>query len=61
MMDDMTDEIVVSAKVLIESVEFDVNGANGKGGHGGLTSNETIRAAGKLRVMISRYEKSRRK
>lgn len=50
-------EIVAAAKKLIASVEFDVNGINGKGGNGGLTSNDTIRAAGELRIVLSRFEK----
>lgn len=41
---------------LIDSVEFDVNGVDGRGGHGGLTSNRTLKAAGALRQFICRLE-----
>lgn len=51
------DDLIKRAKKLIASVEFDVNGFQGKGGNGGLTSNDTIRAAGDLRVAISKIEK----
>jgi hypothetical protein len=45
------------ARKLVERVEFDVNGVNGKGGNGGLTSDDTLRAAGELRVVLSRIQK----
>lgn len=51
----MLDSILKAAKVLIDSVEYDVNGVNGKGGNGGLTSDKTLRAAGQLRIELSRY------
>ena len=47
-------DLVSGAKRLIDSVEFDVNGTHGKGGNGGLTSDQTIRSAGDLRIIISR-------
>lgn len=50
-------DLIRGAKALIDSVEFDVNGKNGKGGNGGLTSNDTLRMAGQLRVIISRIER----
>lgn len=53
----MTPDLIKAAKELIRCVEYDVNGMNGKGGNGGLTSNETIRAAGDLRVQLDRLEK----
>lgn len=53
----MRNEIIEVAKRLVESVEFDVNGLNGKGGHGGLTSDKTLRTAGELRVIIDRAER----
>lgn len=53
----MRNEIIDVAKRLIESVEFDVNGLHGKGGHGGLTSDKTLRTAGELRVIIDRAER----
>ncbi|RSC37318.1 hypothetical protein EGT36_08630 [Agrobacterium sp. FDAARGOS_525] len=49
----MTD-IVKAAKKLIDCVEFDMNGAGGKGGNGGLLSDTTLRAAHDLRVIMSR-------
>lgn len=55
----MIDDVLKAAKALIDSVEFDVNGINGKGGNGGLTSDTTIRAAGTLRVMMSRHANRR--
>ena len=51
--------VVDQAEKLIASVDFDVNGLHGKGGHGGLTSNDTIRAADELRLAISRWRKAR--
>lgn len=56
---DQIQPIIDCAKRLIASVEYDVNGHMGKGGHGGLTSNETIRSAGEMRVAIARYERSK--
>jgi hypothetical protein len=41
---------------LIRCVEFDVNGMNGKGGNGGLTSDDTLRAAGQLRMLLTKME-----
>lgn len=55
-----TDHLIKGAKKLIDSVEFDMNGRDGrdgKGGNGGLTSDQTIKAAGELRVIISRLGK----
>lgn len=49
----MTD-IIKAAKKLIDCVEFDMNGAGGKGGNGGLLSDATLRAAHDLRVIMSR-------
>lgn len=49
------EKVLAAAKVLIDSVEFDVNGTNGKGGNGGLTSDKTLHAAGALRLALSRY------
>lgn len=54
----MTDDLIKAAKTLIENVEFDVNGLHGKGGHGGLTSDKTLRSAGELRVIIDRVERA---
>lgn len=47
-------EVMHAAEKLVESVEFDVNGAMGKGGNGGLISDTSIKAAGALRVAINR-------
>lgn len=56
--DDMTKELLRLAKLLVESVEFDVNGVHGKGGNGGLTSDQTLKAAGQMRVLISKIERA---
>jgi hypothetical protein len=50
-------QLVALSKRLVERVEFDVNGIHGKGGNGGLTSDDTIRAAGEMRVLISKIER----
>ena len=47
--------LIMKAEKLIECVEFDVNGSAGRGGNGGLTSNDTIRASGALRAEIHRW------
>lgn len=52
----MIPELLITSKRLVESVEFDVNGTQGAGGHGGLTSDKTLRAAGDLRILIDRAE-----
>ncbi|WP_430256511.1 hypothetical protein [Neorhizobium sp. DAR64872/K0K18] len=57
-MTSIPDDVLKAAKKLITSVEFDVNGMNGKGGNGGLTSNDTLHAAGTLRLILSRHEKA---
>jgi hypothetical protein len=49
---------IAAARKLIQCVEFDVNGIHGKGGNGGLTSDDTLRAAGELRVLLSKMETS---
>lgn len=55
----MTDvsDLIKAAKKLIVAVSYDVNGIGGKGGNGGLTSNDTIRASDELRLLINRYER----
>jgi hypothetical protein len=50
----MTKDVMEAAKKLVDSVEFDCNGMNGKGGNGGLVSDPTIKAAGALRIALSR-------
>lgn len=54
----MIEDFKIAAKRLVESVEFDVNGLHGKGGHGGLTSDKSLRAAGELRIILDRLEKT---
>lgn len=49
------EDILASAERVMESVTFDVSGINGRGGNGGLTSTDTIRACDELRLVISRY------
>ncbi|WP_430251277.1 hypothetical protein [Neorhizobium sp. DAR64860/K0K1] len=51
--------LIVAAQKLVQSVEKDVNGIHGKGGNGGLTSDDTIRAAGEVRVLLSKLEDGR--
>lgn len=50
--------LLSAAQSLVDNIEFDVNGADGRGGHGGLTSNETLKAAGTLRQEIYRAHKA---
>lgn len=50
--------MIAAAKTLLDAVTYDVSGIDGRGGNGGLTSTETIRAADQLRLIISRYESS---
>lgn len=56
----MTD-FIKAAKKLIDCVEFDMNGAGGKGGNGGLLSDTTLRAAHDLRVIMSREAEREKK
>ncbi len=51
------DALLQKAQKLIEAVEFDVNGYKGRGGHGGLISNVTLRAAGILRAEIHKVKR----
>lgn len=44
--------LVAKTEELIDSVEFDVNGASGRGGHGGLISIETLKVTGELRQRV---------
>jgi hypothetical protein len=41
------------AQKLVDQVEYDVCGKNGKGGNGGLVSTETIRAADECRLVLN--------
>lgn len=49
------DDLIAAASKLAASVEYDMNGTAGQGGNGGLLSDQTLRAAGELRLAISRY------
>ncbi|WP_099863784.1 hypothetical protein [Pararhizobium haloflavum] len=53
------EELLKAAKKLIAAVDYDVNGIRGKGGNGGLTSTDTIRAADEARLAIYRYERKK--
>lgn len=53
-------DVIRAARALIDAVHFDLSGINGRGGNGGLTSTETVRAADELRLAIDRYEKTRK-
>jgi hypothetical protein len=52
-------DVIAAARKLINAVGFDVNGINGRGGNGGLTSTETVRASDELRLAIYRLERAR--
>jgi hypothetical protein len=49
--------VIAAARKLIDAVSFDVNGIDGRGGNGGLTSTETVRASDELRLAIYRFER----
>ncbi|MCZ4274008.1 hypothetical protein [Maritalea porphyrae] len=38
---------------LIDAITYDVTGTHGKGGNGGLVSNETIRACDQCRLVLN--------
>lgn len=46
--------LVDGADKLVDSVSYDVAGHHGRGGNGGLVSNDTIRACDELRVVLNR-------
>jgi hypothetical protein len=52
----MSKDVFETARKLVDSVEFDCNGVNGKGGNGGLLSDATLKASGACRVALSRAE-----
>ncbi len=56
-MDSAVKALVQAAEKLIGSVEFDVNGAAGRGGNGGLTSNDTMQSAGELRIAVHQVKR----
>lgn len=51
-------ELLAAARRLVDAVSFDMNGVDGRGGNGGLTSTATIRAADELRAEIDRVERA---
>lgn len=55
------DQVLAQAKALLKSVSFDDNGAmvagHYVGGHGGMLSRDTIKAADALRLSIDLYER----
>ena len=52
--------LLALSKRLVEHVEFDVTGVHGKGGNGGLTSDDTLRAAGEMRILLSKIREGDR-
>jgi len=50
-------QLAALVKDLIDAVEYDVNGHQGRGGNGGLTSNETINAAYRCSARLNRLRK----
>lgn len=51
---DIVDELITLGRKLSDAVEYDVNGKNGKGGNGGLVSNETIKANGNFVRLLNK-------
>jgi hypothetical protein len=51
---DVVDELIKLGRKLSDAVEYDVNGMNGKGGNGGLVSNETIKANGNFVRLLNK-------
>jgi hypothetical protein len=47
-----------AAQKLIDAVTFDMHGIDGRGGNGGLISNETLRAADELRLALYRAQQT---
>lgn len=52
----MTEDIYRAAKALMDSVNFDMIGIDGRGGNGGLVSTATTRRSDELRQVLLRYE-----
>lgn len=50
-------DIERAAQKLVDAVTFDMHGVDGRGGNGGLISNETLRAADELRLALYRAER----
>ncbi|WP_320188893.1 hypothetical protein RMS29_028455 (plasmid) [Agrobacterium rosae] len=48
------DELKTAARKLANLVEFDMNGTSGKGGNGGLMSDDTLRAAHEVHAILNR-------
>lgn len=51
---DVVGEIIERSRALSDAIEYDLNGKNGKGGNGGLISNETIKANGDLVRLLNK-------
>ncbi len=51
------DALIRRAERLIDSVGFDAHGNAGHGGHGGLLSDETLKAADLLRIEVHRLKR----
>ncbi len=51
---DVVGELIKLGRKLSDAVEYDVNGMNGKGGNGGLVSNETIKANGNFVRLLNK-------
>lgn len=58
-MPDILAQLEAAAARLVQSVEFDMNGQFGKGGNGGLTSDQTLRASGEVRIILDRLKRER--
>lgn len=49
-------DLFAAAKALMDSVNFDMVGIDGRGGNGGLISTDTMRRSDELRQVILRQE-----
>lgn len=58
-MSELAKQLEAAAARLVQCVEFDVNGQYGKGGNGGLTSDETLRTSNEVRIILDRLKKER--
>lgn len=52
-------ELEHAAKALMDSVNFDMIGVDGRGGNGGLISLKTMRCSDELRQVLLRLENER--
>lgn len=55
---DFAAALAAAIRALVAAVDFDMNGQQGRGGNGGLLSNETLRASDEARLVLNFYEKS---